>query len=317
MRLFFPTIFALLLSLSCFCQTRKIYLDKADQFIDDPKSAAFYVLIQKLSDSVFAAEKFSLKDDIIIKGFYKDSLLTIPNGKFLFYYKKPVNSPIKQLMFPEFVNFPSTVGYFINGKKTGMWVEFGNPGVKIRSYIYKNDKLNGKYKVYVKNDYIIEDGDFIDDKKEGDWNVYGYDTIRTVVKHRIYKKDELISEKDLVHPANFPWKLESYFLRKFKSIDTVNLRDVKATITIKADGKIEDVVLTSIHPPEISNIILTTLTNMPRFTPETVDSKPVTSRYSFEFSGRDFHHEFGYVFTFKLKKECGGGLIFNRTYVTR
>jgi hypothetical protein len=86
---------------SSLSQTLKTYISSDGCFIDGPKKASSYILVQKLEDSVYDIKQYSLDNKIIMKGYYKDKELNIPNGKF-FYYQKNIDS-----------NFVKQQGYYL------------------------------------------------------------------------------------------------------------------------------------------------------------------------------------------------------------
>jgi antitoxin component YwqK of YwqJK toxin-antitoxin module len=286
MKFYYVLIISVLSTLTTLAQVSKIYVNSKGEFTADSKKAVSYVLIEKASDSAYITRNYNLKDTLTQQGVYKDSLLTIPNGKFTYYTKKKIPDQLKGVLLTDTNNFISMVGYFSNGLKTGLWFEFEKRGVKKSSYFFKNDMLNGLYQRYHKSieNYVIEDGNYVNNKREGSWKEYGYDTLNTAVKERIYQNDNLIKEITHVKAPNFPRDLRVYLLKKFKVLDTVSLHSVNTVITIESDGTIKDVrVISSLPPPE-SKMIKEILEGMPKFIPETRDGKPVDSTYSFVFS---------------------------------
>jgi len=84
--------------ISCSAQIHKVYADSKGNLGVDRRNAVSYMLIRKNADSDFSVQKFNMQDTILMKGNYKDSLLSIPNGKFVFYKKRIIPEGFKGTM---------------------------------------------------------------------------------------------------------------------------------------------------------------------------------------------------------------------------
>lgn len=90
MKYYYLFLFTAIVKMS-FGQAEKAYILKNGKFSDNPKNAISYVIIEKLAgDSAYSAVQYDMRDTILFSGFYKDELLSIPNGKFIYYQKNKV-----------------------------------------------------------------------------------------------------------------------------------------------------------------------------------------------------------------------------------
>lgn len=273
----------LLLTVVASAQVSKIYINSKGKFITEPKGAVSYALIDKLSDTAYQVRTYDMKDTILTEGTYKDELLNIPNGKFSYYLDKKLDPALEGVSTAETGNFVWRVGYFANGVKTGMWVDFWKRGLKKYSFVYKVDKLNGRYRRYdyKNNNYITEEGNYVDNDKEGEWNTFGFDTLGVPVNTKIYTKKKLVKNIDHFQQLRLPKHFESTLLEKLANSWQPENSPLSVEIAIGADGRIINPVLNGNYSPQIERDILDVL-KMAGFTPQMYDGKVLTRKYIME-----------------------------------
>ncbi|MDB5090069.1 MAG: Gram-negative bacterial tonB protein [Mucilaginibacter sp.] len=273
------------------------------------------MLIEKLADSAYSVREYNLRDTVIFKGTYKDSLMNVPNGRFTYYTKKILPEVLNGVAKGfDTNNYISKVGYFLNGEKTGLWIELGKRNFKRCSYFYKNNMLNGTYTRYdnYHKDYIIEEGTYIDDKREGDWNFYGYDTLKTPVATQIYKNNKIVKEITHYKPVEFPNGIPFYLKKRLKTLDTVMQNGFEAEITIAESGEIKEPKIITLFSAEVTNTLVDVLRNMPKFIPEFYDGKPKAKRYKFMFARKVNVLDNGVDVI--LGTDVGNGMILTQVY---
>ncbi|MEO6979638.1 MAG: hypothetical protein ABJA76_22130 [Mucilaginibacter sp.] len=314
MRAYITLIIYLLCTMCVTAQIHKVYIDINGKFLDRADKADAYVLIKRLSDSVYTVQKYDIHDTILVKGVFKDSLLTIPNGRFLFYEKKKIDDQFKGILHTDTNTFVAEVGFFVNGAKTGVWTEFERRGVKKSTYTYKGDKLNGLYQGFSKyhSQYVVEDGNYLDGFKEGDWNRYGYDTLKTPVVTRTFRQDKQINEVVHLKAARESDDATKYFLRKLKKLDSLP-KEIKVEAIIGVDGEVKRPMLISTFTPRVNAVIMDALSNMPRVVPQIKDGKPEEMRYILTFQIAGFYKQPDKFYFLNLSKEVGNGMVFRKT----
>jgi len=312
MKFFLPLIACLLFAIHVTGQINKVYIDNDGKFLDGPKKASAYLLVRKLSDSDYSVQKYDLRDTILLKGEFKDMALTIPNGKFLYYEKKKIDRQFIGILHTDTNTFVAEVGFFLNGVKTGVWTEFEKRGMKKCSYTYKDDKLNGRYQKFSKyhNDYVIEDGNYIDGLRDGNWNHYGYDTLQTPIITRTFSKDKQTGEIIHLEAAYGDEDVRKYFLAKMKKLDTLP-KEVKVRAIIGVNGEVKSPVLISTFPPQIRDVIMDALNNMPHVTPQKRDGKPEEMTYTLGFSIVGTYQRPNQTYSLSLTKDVGNGMFFD------
>lgn len=315
MNRFFLVIIALFVTLSTYGQVSKLYINRKGTITKEPHSPVLYALISRNAAGDFVAQQYSMDNHILLKGSFKDSLLTIPNGRFFYYGKiiDPENSAINV----DTNLFVTGIAYFSNGIKTGTWTEFQKRNVKRCSYEYRNGRLNGTYQRYDKtlNDYVLESGEYIDDKREGDWNLFGYDTLKTIVATHVYHDDKLVNEIHYITAADFPDELDKYLLKRLESFDSLFYRNVKAEITISETGGIKNPELITLQfPADVVAALKDALSTLPPFVPEKHLDTPVEMRYILSFTRVGFRTLRNKGFQIILSKKVGNGLLFTRSH---
>ncbi len=312
MKFFLPLVACLLLAMHVTGQVNKVYIDKDGKFLDGPKKAAAYLLVRKLSDSDYSVQKYDLRDTILLKGEFKDMALTIPNGKFLYYEKKKIDRQFIGILHTDTNTFVAKVGFFRNGLKTGVWTEFRKRGIKSCNYTFRDDKLNGRYQKFskIQNDYVIEDGNYVDGLRDGVWNHYGYDTLQTRIVIRTFSKDKQIDEVIHLEAAHGDEQVRKYFLTKMKKLDTLP-KEVKVRAIIGVNGEVKSPVLISTFAPQVRDVIMDALNNMPRVTPQKRDGKPEEMTYTLTFRIERPYHLPNQTCSLILSKDVGNGMFFD------
>jgi len=304
-------VILILTAFDSFGQGRKVYLNSKGNFMTDAKHATSYVLINKLSDTNYFARKFNLRDTMFLKGFYRDSLLTVAHGRFTYYYKETIDEKFKGVFHTDTNSFVAAVGFFSNGLKTGTWTEFEKRGVKRCTYNCKNGKQDGLYQRFDEyhNEYIKEEGAFINGFKDGEWRLYGYDTVGTPVITRTFNKGKKTAEVVHITAARIAPDLGNYFVKKMKKLDTLS-KEIEAEVVIGTHGEIKSLTLVTSLPEQTRTIVLDVLNNMPAFIPQMRDGKPEEMKYTFFISRAQMFNRPNGSYIFLLLKKVGNGMEF-------
>lgn len=129
-------------------QPGRLYLTDNNEITTDRQLASSYADVTKLpQDSLWFVKQFDLKDTLLSIGYYKDAKLKIPHGKFI-YYNKIARSPGVMFMGKltvDSINYVQYSGYYINGVKTGIWLEYLPGGLKTCLRTYKKSLLDGLF----------------------------------------------------------------------------------------------------------------------------------------------------------------------------
>jgi len=280
---FYFLIFTLLFALTGFSQVKKVYLTARDKYANNPRKAVAYALIEKLNDSTYQISKFNMQNFILTKGAYKDTAMKIPNGEFSFYLRNGA------FMIggdgTDTINYIVTTGYYVNGLMNGLWTDFFRPGRKQYLYTYKNGKLDGLYQEF---DFytgdIREEGNFIDQKKEGEWNSYktGYSK---PVYSETYSGDKLI--KTIYHKkgAKPAVNLDKYIQNALSDyIDFLKSEGIVVQLSLTEQGKVDGIM--GFNKPlnqDLQDLIKTAFLKSPNFNPGLFDEVPVRQMYFYNF----------------------------------
>lgn len=304
-------VLGLLSIINCSAQVHKVYTDSKGNLGVDRRKAVSYMLIRKNADSDFSVQKYNMRDTILMKGNYKDSSLSVPNGKFVFYKKRIIPERLKGTMSTDTNNYVEGLSYYSNGAKTGMWVEFSGHNVKRSTYVYKNNKLNGTYQRFHRfiSNYVLEEGEFIDDKKEGEWNFYGYDTMKTPLVTQLFKGGKLQKQINHIKLAYFSGDPNKYLRKSLKIPDTIKTWHVEVEVVITAKGDLQNPkLIRSSLITSINNALLSALLTLPKFIPEFHDGTPISGKYRFTVSKKESLTSLGIDYDAFLLKEVGNGM---------
>jgi antitoxin component YwqK of YwqJK toxin-antitoxin module len=273
----------LLFSIKGFAQTYKVYINPKGETSNDPKSAISYVLIKKIEDSVYLARQFDMHDTLVVQGTYKDSLMTIPNGRFFYYHKYRIN--YKPSQYVDTNSYLKYTGYFLNGVKTGKWIEYADRYTKYCTYTFENNKLNGLYQSYnYRTGKLLLQGNYVEGKKEGEWNNYQNDDQKPVSTD-VYLHDQM--NKKIVHLKNAipPKDFDNYVQKKLRHyMDSLIKEKVKVSISLTEEGNVDSVIFTKPMNQAMKLAVSDVLVKSPQFKPALYDDKPFKQIYIFDFA---------------------------------
>ncbi len=144
--------------------------------------------------------------------------------------------------------------------------------------MYQRGKLNGMFQYFsVFHDHnVIEEGNYIDDKKDGEWKKYGFDSLNTPLTSDFYAKGKLIKHIDHFKKSNLSDALGKYLIKRIKKLDTVS--EVSVAFILNGDGKITKPKLMKSVTPELDKEIMKAYLEAPLFKPNLYDGKPIARK---------------------------------------
>jgi antitoxin component YwqK of YwqJK toxin-antitoxin module len=177
MKFYYFLFLSLVISLYTSAQVSKIYITSVNKYSDDPANAVSYILVSRAPDSLYLVKQFDMQDSITMEGAYKDNQLSIQQGEFKFYrVKKPARmirlDYIAKKTDTSFIpgkNYVYQKGSYIDGKKTGEWLDYDINGKKIKLITFRDGLANGPFRLFGKDGQIGMQGQYINGKHEGVW----------------------------------------------------------------------------------------------------------------------------------------------------
>jgi len=258
-------IFFCSLKLVVFSQSFKLFLS-GDGSPVDSVSAQFYVVVTRVSDTVWTAKQYDTDHVMLTEGTYKDRELTIPNGLFNYYSKEKATDKN-----PNPLNYIKTTGSFSNGLKTGEWVMFYPDHSRRELSNYKNDKLNGLYEMYGdKSMPTTLRGYYVDNVKEGEWyslsvtgRIFRTETLKD---GKVVKRTDTASDLILAKPSP---DFGGYIITKIKYLVTEETSaDISISCTITKEGKLtEPHIYNTKSSPELCKRLLELVQTAPIWEP--------------------------------------------------
>lgn len=174
-----------------YAQVKTVYFDIKDKVTTDSLHAASYAVYGKVSgDSLWVFKKYDMDGYIATTGSFKDELLEVPHGKFVYY---DWINPNKSETGANALNtgrdrYIVLSGNFDNGLRQGKWLSYYENG-EIKSVInFEKGMMQGEYKGFDDKGRIIETGQYAEDKKDGEWKFNG--GLRVIT----FKMDQVISD---------------------------------------------------------------------------------------------------------------------------
>lgn len=280
MKYLYLILFNLIASQS-FAQIQKIYLTKNGVSSSDPKKSNSYITIQKLDDdSAYLVKQYDMNDTIIMRGTYKDKSLEIPNGKFTYYNKRSGAMVEKMELINYYVtdtnNYIQTVGFFLNGKKVGTWVDYAAKGIKSAEYNYEDGKLEGTYKKYYNNyagNWSV--GTMVNNSLEG--KVYMYNADGLLVSETDYLNNNSVKTTMHFEEAKTPDNYNEYLEEKLKKYQQ-QIHDAKPVfVKLKIDkaGEVSNPQIVRGVNPEIDSAFVNAFLTSKPYSPARYDQKPI------------------------------------------
>jgi antitoxin component YwqK of YwqJK toxin-antitoxin module len=275
----------LLVFSSClvYAQSARVYLTGSGEITTNGQLASCYADITKLAqDSSWFVRQFDLKDTLISTGYYKDAELKIPNGKFI-YYRKIARGPGFTFMgklHVDSINYIHYTGYYINGVKTGTWVEYFPGGLKEVLRTYKNNLLDGLFQLYSSSGKVNTEGYYVKNKKEGDWHELNEDS--TVRFTTVFKHDKLVGHTDMVEYVKLNRDAAPKFdFRKYISHTTkhytypISNGQLTISFTVTKDGVVINPKVEKSYEPQFDKLITSAISNSAKWEPALKKGQPI------------------------------------------
>ena len=283
----------LLFTIKGFSQVSKAYVTSTGTFSDNPQKAVSYILIEKVSDSAYLVKNFDMRDTLLMQGYYKDPQLTTPNGKFYYYYKLKLTDNMKKYhVHLDTNNYVKSTGFFVNGLKTGKWLEYARRGIKDYICTYEDGKLNGLFQKFnIATGSVSGEGSYLNDKKEGDWNSYQISFERPIYTE-VFRNDKLIKTITHLTDAQPMVDLQSYINKSLKYYkDTLSKMELQVTMSINEEGKIDAVKFNYPLTDNMNKVVTGAFLNYPKFHPALYDGKTIRQIRVFSFFDMGFNDQ--------------------------
>lgn len=141
-------------------QSIRIFFNQHADAVNDSSLAFYKVILTKWpgDTSLWAASTYTMKNQLVVEGVYKDRAMTVPNGDFKYYYNQ------------DSVHYLTESGGYFNGAKFGAWIKYFPDGKKKTLETYRDNVLNGPYETY--SEYSpdpVTMGQYVNGKKDGKW----------------------------------------------------------------------------------------------------------------------------------------------------
>ena len=170
MRYLIVAVLSLIGCLQLHAQSVKPIYFSGDKVVSDPEYATSYGIVGKLSsDSIYVLKRYDLDDNLLMTGQFKDDILTIPHGDFLFYSDVTTFNIANSTYFnlKGKTRFISQRGKFVEGYEQGAWYFYFPNGSISQQMNFRNGLLEGEFVVYSPKGRKETVGKYADGKKHG------------------------------------------------------------------------------------------------------------------------------------------------------
>lgn len=182
------TLLLLLSSLcfSAFGQVKPIYFI-GDKVVSDSTYATSFAIYGKLAnEDLWVFKRYDLQNELLSTGSFKDSLLTVQHGEFIF-YKAVAEFSEAGFNIKGKTRYISAKGTYRDGQMEGRWFAFYPDGNVLEYLDYKGGKANGAYKLFNKFGVVQESGQYTDSQKDGEW------LVSAGKRRNVYQMGKLVS----------------------------------------------------------------------------------------------------------------------------
>jgi hypothetical protein len=270
-------------------QVHKKFFNKDGKETKDSTKAVSYMLYRKEGqDSLWSAVILDMHNFPIMKGVYLDDDLTIPYGKFVYY-----QGVLDQKKIDDHHSSIDTVikvrrtGFYINGRKEGVWIDYFPNGAKQAIRIFENNQLNGLFEEYDDQGKIFSRSNYINGVREGDAFIFRSDSsVQSYNKfwHGTSIDSKEYSEKDQMYNAypGFDFKYHIYKYLKKLGLPPAH-GNVIIAFTIGADGKLANPEIKMGVDPVLDEAIIEALNSSPAWVPAKLNKKRIEQKLTLGF----------------------------------
>jgi hypothetical protein len=204
MKKYLPLLFLLLSFFAA--RAQRTYLGSDGLQLDKAKGAVSYFVLKKMTDSAWQYQLFDMQDTLEFAGTFKDQKMTVPDGKFVYYYPFKHFKGKQAPAGSDTIHHIQKTGRFKNGLRDGEWIFYDMLGYRLKIQHYEKNQLNGPYKEYDPLLHIEKkDGQYEDGVVVGDWYTLNHhgEIIQAdnyVVNDNHYKSKKFASKYTVAQP---------------------------------------------------------------------------------------------------------------------
>jgi antitoxin component YwqK of YwqJK toxin-antitoxin module len=255
----------ILLTSAAFSQSKTLYLKADNQFTQSKDSASIRLVIEGPGkDSLYTLRQYDVHDSILVSGTFKDSTITVQNGKFIFYYTPAESFAWRKanVTGADTNKYIKTIGYYADGKKSGTWSTYEINGDLQNTSTYTNDQQTGPAR-FIDNTPTglsahFYDGMYVNSKRDGEWKVTSL--YNRLEETRYYHDDQLAKtvvnhsvNKGIIQPAapkNFKVYLSKGLAAYAKSDPG---KKIIVKLTVGKDGLTKNISIFSGYDDAVKN----------------------------------------------------------------
>jgi antitoxin component YwqK of YwqJK toxin-antitoxin module len=277
-------------------QVHKIFINNRGEITKDSSKAVSYKRYQRLVDSSWLAVEYDMHNNAMFKGTFLDEELTMLHGKAT-YYHIVFNKYIVQGK-GSFIDTGLAVlktGYYFNGRKEGVWVDYFDNGNRYRSQTFIADTLDGPWEGFYINGTKYLEGNYVKGLKEGDWYLYYQDS--TLNFYNKYVHGQSVKEKfyDLADKMHTAYPNYNFTLRVFNHLKKAGFPEIKGFVplsfTITPEGRLVDPKV-EVDDPKLNYAIIEAIADSPKWHAAHFKNKEVEQRVNvilrYRYKGEDY-----------------------------
>jgi len=284
MRKYLILILFILFSILSMAQQKRVFLNKNGERTTDSIGAnSYYTISQPAPDSMWVVHQYNLNNEIMTIGHFRDTLLTILNGRFVYYQTQLAEQKITYNYTNERYdtvktaqrNYIAEVGNYVDGKKDGKWVGYFENGSIKRMDNYSNGISDGISTVYFNEGNIPSiTGQYVNGKREGLWYTLTYkgDTMEVnTYKDGVHKKSvsylEKIKRAEQTSGGHADFDIVDYINQKLKKQNLKPITAGKYSFIVTKEGKLTEPVIEIVNDLQFDKTVIKILLDGPSWKP--------------------------------------------------
>lgn len=173
MKKFLIFVSAIIFSINVSAQTQvKALYFRGNKITSDSTIATSYGVYGIVGpDKLCILKTYNLYDELTSTGSYKDETLKVEHGDFVYYndYRDFNYQNNTSFFLKDKTRYVSLKGRFEDGLRTGKWTTFYPTGNILMITTYLEGQKNGLFGYYENNGDVIQTGNYVMDKKDGEW----------------------------------------------------------------------------------------------------------------------------------------------------
>lgn len=277
-------------------QEGRVYFTSSGEKTNHPEIAVSYAIIVHLpEDSIWSVKEYDMNNVILSSGYYRDEQMTVPHGKFIYYEQKSASLQNDTSLFDKITSVVRLTGYYVEGVKTGIWLDYSN-GTKSGLATYQKNMLNGLYQTFnIYTGKVLTEGYYVNGIREGDWCLLDADS--TAIYTDVYAKGKVRKHFSYINEAVLLAREKEYEKNNKRAVPNFDFETLvdrtfqyysfpiatgkfMMSCTITTEGKVANIKVVQAFETQFDDLAMQAISHT-RWKPATIKGVPVNQIQNF------------------------------------